>query len=157
MLNLNDEKFNTCLDFTLKEEGGYSNNPDDHGGPTKAGITQADFTRWLTLHQLPERPVHTASLDEIRAIYEEFYYIQIGCDRLQPAWALLMFDTHVLCGPGYARTWYAVARGSIDRFVECREHHHMFVASQHPSQRQFLHDWLGRCARLLATAKKLAQ
>ena len=33
----------TALQFTLREEAGYVNNPRDHGGPTNHGITQTTY------------------------------------------------------------------------------------------------------------------
>jgi len=37
-------RFLACLPFVLKEEGGYSNTPGDHGGATNFGIIQANLT-----------------------------------------------------------------------------------------------------------------
>jgi hypothetical protein len=41
-----DDNFDTCLAFTLKEEGGYSDNPADPGGATNMGITLATYRQW---------------------------------------------------------------------------------------------------------------
>ena len=40
------DNFDTCLAFTLKAEGGYSDNPADPGGPTNMGITLATYRQW---------------------------------------------------------------------------------------------------------------
>jgi Glycosyl hydrolase 108 len=37
------DNFDTCLAFTLKAEGGYSDNSADPGGPTNMGITLATY------------------------------------------------------------------------------------------------------------------
>jgi len=36
----------TIIDTILKYEGTYTNNLNDHGGPTNYGITAADYGRW---------------------------------------------------------------------------------------------------------------
>ena len=41
-----DDNFDICLAFTLKEEGGYSDNPADPGGSTNMGITLATYRQW---------------------------------------------------------------------------------------------------------------
>ena len=41
-----DDNFDTCLAFTLQEEGGYSDNPADPGGATNMGITLATYRQW---------------------------------------------------------------------------------------------------------------
>jgi Glycosyl hydrolase 108 len=38
--------FSQCLAVVLAEEGGYTNDPDDRGGPTNFGITIDDLREW---------------------------------------------------------------------------------------------------------------
>ena len=40
------DNFERCLAITLKWEGGYSNHPDDPGGPTMRGIIQREYDAW---------------------------------------------------------------------------------------------------------------
>ena len=40
------DNFQRCLTVTLKWEGGYSNHPDDPGGPTMRGIIQREYDAW---------------------------------------------------------------------------------------------------------------
>ena len=39
-------RFLACLPFTLKEEGGYSNDAHDPGGKTMEGIIQREYDRY---------------------------------------------------------------------------------------------------------------
>lgn len=39
-------EFEACLPFVLKEEGGYSNTPGDHGGATNYGIIQREYNAY---------------------------------------------------------------------------------------------------------------
>ena len=60
------------IDLILLHEGGYSNNPNDHGGPTKYGITQGTLRNWL---KRPARVEDVKNLTEAEAreIYETNY------------------------------------------------------------------------------------
>jgi lysozyme family protein len=53
---MNDD-FESALAFVLEAEGGYTNDPDDHGGKTDLGITQGEYTQWLKDNALPFRRV----------------------------------------------------------------------------------------------------
>ncbi len=44
------DNFERCLAITLKWEGGYSNHPDDPGGPTMRGIIQREYDAWRRKH-----------------------------------------------------------------------------------------------------------
>ena len=41
------QNFNDCLNRLLKDEGGYTNDPNDNGGPTNFGITIADYRKYI--------------------------------------------------------------------------------------------------------------
>jgi lysozyme family protein len=44
--------FDACLAFTLREEGGYVDDPADPGGATNMGITLATYRQWSDNPQL---------------------------------------------------------------------------------------------------------
>ena len=50
------DNFEHCLAITLKWEGGYSNHPDDPGGPTMRGIIQREYDAWRTRQGRWSRP-----------------------------------------------------------------------------------------------------
>ena len=58
-----EEDFSTCLAFTLREEGGFVDNPEDPGGATNMGITLTTYRTWsddplasaTVLRAMPER------------------------------------------------------------------------------------------------------
>ena len=45
------KNFKDCLSLLLSHEGGYVNHPEDPGGRTNLGVTQAVYEDWL------DRPV----------------------------------------------------------------------------------------------------
>jgi lysozyme family protein len=104
---------NEIIDLILKHEGGFTNNPNDRGGPTNFGITAADYGRWL--HK--SRP---ATADEVkamdpntaRAIYEQSYikdpqFDAVGDDKLK----IILVDSGVLHGVSRATVWLQLALG----------------------------------------------
>jgi lysozyme family protein len=38
--------FDICVTFTLREEGGYVDDPSDPGGATNMGVTLATYRQW---------------------------------------------------------------------------------------------------------------
>jgi lysozyme family protein len=91
--------FAVCLPFTLKEEGGYSNDPHDPGGATMEGITQAEYDAWRVAHGQSKQPVKQIADDEMKAIYLAQYWNQVRGDTLPAGVDLTEFDYGVNSGP----------------------------------------------------------
>ena len=90
-----DQIFELAYSFDRKAEGGLSNNPDDPGGLTNAGITQATYTAWLAAENMPSLSVENISEDEIREILYEEYWLKCHFDQIAafaPATAISLFD-----------------------------------------------------------------
>jgi lysozyme family protein len=89
--------FDVALARLLAHEGGYSNHPADPGGPTKFGITLADYRRYL-------KPDGTAAdvramrVEEAKAIYRERYWNALRCDELPAGLDYAVFDYGVNSG-----------------------------------------------------------
>ncbi|MEZ5776013.1 MAG: glycosyl hydrolase 108 family protein [Hyphomicrobiaceae bacterium] len=89
-------------------EGGYSDDPQDPGGPTNKGITLATYAAFegakldgrsrakllAGLKAIPD--------DTVARIYEERYWRKSFADRLRPGLALMHFDAAVNHGVGRA-------------------------------------------------------
>ena len=90
--------FDKCLAFTLQFEGGFVNNPDDPGGPTNFGVTQATLSVFLG---------RQASIDEVRAltpakvapIYKLKFWDHVNGDDVPVGVDLAVFDFGVHSGP----------------------------------------------------------
>jgi lysozyme family protein len=113
------DNFERCLAITLKWEGGYSNHPDDPGGPTMRGIIQREYDAWRVKHGKGKRPVRQIEENELRAIYRSEYWDAMACD-LQPAGMdLCVFDAAVNSGAARAKTWLEQA-ADIDSYCDKR-------------------------------------
>lgn len=93
-----DPAFERCLPDTLKEEGGYSNDPHDRGGMTMEGIIQREYDKWRISRGLPTQWVKKIGADELRTIYRDEYW-QPHCPKLPAGLDLCLFDTAVNNGP----------------------------------------------------------
>jgi lysozyme family protein len=99
------------LAFVLRYEGGYSNDPNDHGGATNHGVCQRVYDTYRKDHDLPTQDVRQISDAEIQDLYDKRYWKitphpqlweDLQCHVLQPRLAIVHFDSCVNCGPGQA-------------------------------------------------------
>lgn len=69
--------FKTAFDITNGNEGGYSNDPNDHGGETYAGITRKNFPNWKGWTIVDShKPIHAGSIINdisLKELTQEFY------------------------------------------------------------------------------------
>jgi len=88
-----------ALAIILSLEGGCVDHPDDPGGATCYGITQAAYDAWRRDQGLPLRPVTQIERGEVEDIYRERYWEASGAadwdERGHPGIALYVFDTAV--------------------------------------------------------------
>ena len=113
--------FERCLAITLKWEGGYSNHPDDPGGPTMRGIIQREYDTWRRKHGKRLRPVRQIEEDELQAIYRNEYWDAMGCEELPTGFDLCVFDAAVNSGVGRARQWMeAIPGNDIGAYCDLR-------------------------------------
>ena len=159
--------FDRALPYILKFEGGYVNDPADPGGATNMGITQREYTSWLTRHNLPNKDVKNITMDEVKSIYEEDYWIAGSCDKLV-LWPcnLAHFDACVNCGTKQAAKFLqkalrlpddgiigpktlitfntAPADLTFTRMLFWRAHFYCDLAHSKPTLQKFLYGWLKR-------------
>ena len=95
-----EANFDPCMAFTLPEEGGYVNDPDDAGGATNRGITLNTLRDYRGDPDLGVADIKALSEDEAKAIYHENYWPQ--CAALPSGVDLMVFDMGVNAGPGRA-------------------------------------------------------
>jgi lysozyme family protein len=85
--------------LVLREGRVYTNDPTDHGGPTKFGITLRDLRSWRNDPTLHEDAVETLTESEARDIYRKRYVLDPGFDTVPNDWLRdFLVDTGVLQG-----------------------------------------------------------
>ena len=89
--------FRACLTVTLREEGGNSDDPHDHGGRTSRGVTQREYDAYRAARGQPMADVWTATQTEIEDIYHTQYWNPY-CDSLPSGLDLAFFDFGVNAG-----------------------------------------------------------
>ncbi|KAA0593125.1 hypothetical protein J2848_005223 [Azospirillum lipoferum] len=161
-------RWDACVSYVLEREGGYSNDPDDPGGPTNLGITQRDLAAWRRTDVTPEE-VKALGRDEAKSIYRAKYWNVARCDALPAGVDLSVFDAAVMSGPAQGvrflqraaglpepdvdgvvgpQTLGAVARTPsdklIDRIAEQRAAFYTAIVDKRPASAKFIKGWLGR-------------
>lgn len=114
---MNAADFNSAFEYTVQNEGYYSNNPADRGGPTKFGITINTLSAWRKKAVTPS-DVQMLGRDEAKAIYKTCYWDLLNCDSLtQLPVATAVFDMGVLfgthCAALYAQEAVGVAMDGV--------------------------------------------
>lgn len=82
------------INFVLKAEGGYVNDPHDPGGETNFGISKRSY---------PHLNIKALTVDDAKTIYHRDFWLPNGCENLAAGMDLLVFDTAVNMGSGAAQ------------------------------------------------------
>jgi lysozyme family protein len=101
------DAFADALAFTLRWEGGLANHPNDPGGRTAFGITQATYD--ASRKGKPKRDVWGITRAEVGAIYRRDYWGAVNGDGIaatNPKLALCAFDAAVNHGVLRAATMF---------------------------------------------------
>ena len=93
--------FAACIQPILVSEGGYVDDPDDRGGATNFGITEATLASWRG-HPITPDDVRAMTVDEAKAIYQANYYNPAHGPDLPAGLDLMAFDAAVNSGVGRA-------------------------------------------------------
>lgn len=96
------ENFQACLAFTLKYEGGRSDDPRDSGGRTMEGVTQAAYDAYHAKIGVGRLDVFLMSSRERDEIYHAEYWNAVNGDGLRAGEDLCVFDFAVNSGPARA-------------------------------------------------------
>jgi lysozyme family protein len=170
--------FEAALAFTLRCEGvdlhwgdtGYVNDPDDPGGATNYGITQAVFDAHRRRLGLVSAPVRGIEMPDVREIYRRSYWEAAKCSAFaaeRPRLALAHFDAAVNLGVTQAAKCLQRALGvaadgvigpvTIAAAVRCdegvvvgaylrdRARVYQMIVHRRPVAGKFMMGWRARC------------
>jgi lysozyme family protein len=153
-----DLRFQACLAFTLKYEGGRSNDPRDPGGRTMEGVTQATYDACRAKKALGSRDVFAISAAERDEIYRHEYWDLVNGDALRAGEDLCVFDFAVNSGVARARAISAVCRKSevVDAIGKICAHRLSFLHALR-TWRYFGTGWGRRVAACEALAIRMAR
>ncbi len=101
------------IEMLLRREGGFVDHPDDRGGPTNFGITEATARAAGYAGAMRDLPRSLAA-----DIYRKRYWRDTGFDRvnaLMPRIAAELFDTGVNMGPAVATGFLQRALNALNR------------------------------------------
>ncbi len=174
------DNLDRALKFTFVNEGGYSDEPADHGGATSQyGVTQEELARWRH-HPVTKNDVRNMTAAEATAIYDSWYWKPLGCDKIVSSGvATCMFDIGVVRGIGVPPKYAQVICNNhgaslvvdghigpkslaainslapatfIHDFAARAEQGFRSIVDGNPSQHVFLKGWVARAKRLLTLA-----
>jgi lysozyme family protein len=109
----NDVAVDRLIDGVLEREGGYVDHPDDRGGPTSFGITEAVARAHGYAGAMKQLPRDTAV-----SIYRRLYWLRPRFDEIAKQSARIaseLFDTGVNMGPAVAITFLQRALTALNR------------------------------------------
>ena len=106
--------FDAALAAVLKHEGGYVLNPNDPGGATAQGVTQAVYDDWRSAQGLAKRPVRGIEAAEVEVIYRKRYWDKIRGDELPAGVDYCVFDFAVNSGINRAARFLQRALGAVE-------------------------------------------
>jgi len=170
------DSFQIALEFVLRWEGGYVNDPQDRGGATNKGVTQRVYDSYMELNHSYTKSVRSISNDEVEAIYRLMYWDVIKGDLLPLKIAVAVFDWAVNSGPHRAiKKLQDVLGVKIDgvvgpvtinairempcnedlilRYLEKRRRFYLVIGKG--EQKKFLRGWLNRLDSLRSFLKTL--
>lgn len=155
------QNFNDCLNRLLKDEGGYTNDPNDNGGPTNFGVTIIDVRKYVK-KDATTQDVRNLTVDQAKGIYQSKYWNALGCDSLTSGVDYTCFDYGVNSGLGRPRKALQRFKSlkGVDLINAINNERTAFLQALAASQahdQKFLKGWLARVERVRSYSKQLAQ
>lgn len=151
------DSYNEALRRVLVHEGGFVNDPQDPGGATLHGVTQAVYDAYRRNRGLATRPLsarlenETIWLSERADIYRNQYWNPIQGDRLPPGVDYAVFDGAVNSGVKQSVKWLQRALG-VDRVDGIMAEVTLSAARNHPNKAKLVADI---CAARMAFLRNL--
>lgn len=142
---MSNKYFEKSMSFIFGSEGGYSNHPNDKGGRTNYGVTQATYNGWRRKKGLPIKDVKNISRDEAKQLYYEEFWVPSGASDLEdPRDAYILFDMAVNSSPSTAKKLFRESEGNAYKFLNNRKRFYNNIIKSDPTQKSFEQGWMNR-------------
>lgn len=147
------------IDDIIRREGGYVNHPDDKGGPTNWGITQATLAEWRG-RGVTAAEVGDLDREEAAQIYRKQYFEDGGIALLPVDLQAQAFDINVnggldACMSRFTGFFGASPQEIVDflgpktaniMLAASRAEYYRRITNARPANKAFLLGWLNRMA-----------
>lgn len=156
------EDWEPAIAFVLKEEGGYTVDPNDHGGETNFGISK---------NRYPNVDIKNLTVEDAKALYKKDFWEFCHCDELPSPLAIAVFDGAVnqgertsikmmqialnvtvdgLIGPKTISAIFKAGSNLTRQYLAQRMVRYIRIVMKDNSQQVFAENWSGRLMRLAA-------
>ena len=85
-------RFDECVNIVVGFEGGFSDHPQDSGGKTKYGITEATLNAAFKVGIVSHNNIKDLTVEEAKTIYKVNYWDKCKCDDLPKPLDLCAFS-----------------------------------------------------------------
>ncbi len=148
------ENFQKALNFVLKWEGEYSNDPADPGGLTIYGISFKSYGMVVKrMNELYQQGKKEDAKKIAIEIYKKNYWEKLNCDNLPFPFDILTFDTGVNMGLMTAKEILNQAK-DYKEFIILRIKKYNEIAQKNKNLQKFLSGWINRTIDLFIEVKK---
>lgn len=128
--------FQQAMQFVLKWEGGYVNDPKDPGGETNYGISKRSHPSVDILH---------LTLPEALMIYLRDYWNFYKLDSIPSPLCIAMMDAYVQHRPTVVARFRSRAEGDWKLFNTARREFYLALVNKDPEKfKRFQRGWLNR-------------
>lgn len=162
--------FSKALNYTLKNEGGFVDIPEDKGGPTNCGITISTLSFYFN-RRADKEDIKVLTPEIISSIYKKYYWDPLHLDLINSdAVATAMFDQGVNRSPGtIAREIQLIVgvkpdglighatitaindhdeKDLVNNISQAAAYEYKRIVLNNPSQDKFLKGWLRRAEEI---------
>ena len=168
--------FNKAFDEIIGTEGGYTNNPNDKGGPTNWGITQKTLASFLG-RAVSVEEVKSLTKEFAKTIYKRNYWDTLHLDLMESDFlAGLLFDQGVNFGVGKAAKRFQSAINALgsnltvdgdigpatrlklnqyselqvaNEFIKASQDGYADIVAKDASQNVFIRGWINRSQAMM--------
>lgn len=159
------ENYDASFAHVIKSEGGYVNDPHDHGGETNLGVTKKAWAEYLG-RDIADGEMKALTQADVHPFYKKQYWDKCHCDQLPAGLDYAVFDFAVNAGPGRAAkflqqavgvvadgaigpgTLAAVAKAdpkhALDQFSAAKAVFYKGLVDRDPTQQKFYKGWMAR-------------